>query len=150
MDSHANKNSDFPGRSLLTSVISTLGYPNGTEQSENAVGEHDAVRGSGVVDHEAPKTVMEELRGEEGLRTIKTQGNQGQGHDSGLKTKGVAHQEHLAERARLARSGEFEPHQTHEEMVAAHPDTAHELENLPSKEGGGVGRMVDETREKIV
>ncbi|GAA5988450.1 hypothetical protein JCM11641_005347 [Rhodosporidiobolus odoratus] len=132
-------------RDALSSTLESIAYPN-KEQAIATNPEMDAAHGSGLVNNEPPQGLWDELKGERGLENIKKQGNQGQGMDSGLKTKGVAHQEELAARSRLARSGAFEPHTTHERMVNAHPDIAGECQEPPSLAGGGVGKMVEENR----
>ncbi|GAA6034063.1 hypothetical protein JCM8097_000673 [Rhodosporidiobolus ruineniae] len=145
-EGHTNKN---PGggssiRDTLASFAESIAYPN---KDANQQDDHDAAHGSRLVNSDPPETLYDELHGEKGLRNIKVQGNQGQGHDSGLKRKGVEHQEQLAERSRLARAGEFEPHKKHADMVAAHPDTAHASDTPPpAGEVGGIGAQVEDQR----
>ncbi|GAA5820243.1 hypothetical protein JCM11251_005542 [Rhodosporidiobolus azoricus] len=141
-------------RDKLASFASSIAYPNLDEQARGTndehgrpAGEHDAAHGSRIVNHDVPETLYDKLHGDNGLRTIKTGGNQGQGHDSGLKRKGVEHQEQLAERSRIARAGEWEPHMKHDDLVAKHADIAHSSDDVPSaSEVGGVGAAADEQR----
>ncbi|BGP16303.1 hypothetical protein JCM10213v2_004305 [Rhodosporidiobolus nylandii] len=142
------KNASNPIKDTLVSAISAVGYPNMPEEASATAGglEKDAATGASLVNQEPPQTLYEKLHGDEGLQNIKTQGNQGQGHDSGLKAKGVQHQEELAERSRIARAGEWEPHAKHGALKGAHGDAATESQDPPSLAGGGVGKVVNEQK----
>ncbi|GAA6013815.1 hypothetical protein JCM10207_008202 [Rhodosporidiobolus poonsookiae] len=148
---HANKNPTSSIRDAVSSMAESIAYPNKDEKL--GFGEHDAAHGASLVEHNAPEGVWETLHGEDGLRQLKSQGNQGQGHDSGLKRKGVEHQEQLAERTRLAREGLFEPHMKHDAMINLddeHRDVAQgsqlNLDGPPSAEEGGLGKQVNEQK----
>jgi hypothetical protein len=71
-----SKNPDFPGRDFLASVVNAVAYPGLNEKAREGApyGEHDAAHGAGVVEHAPPQSLMEELHGEAGLRTIKQGG----------------------------------------------------------------------------
>ncbi|GAA5918080.1 hypothetical protein JCM6882_004983 [Rhodosporidiobolus microsporus] len=138
-------------RDTVASFAESIAYPNKDEKTSvednTAYGEHDAAHGSRLVNHDQPEGLWDKLRGESGLRNMKVQGNQGQGHDEGLKRKGVEHQEQLAERSRIARAGEWEPHVKHSELVERHADIAHGSDDPPSaSEGQSVGSVANDQR----
>ncbi|GAA5824718.1 hypothetical protein JCM3770_003080 [Rhodotorula araucariae] len=98
----------------IKSMAEAVAWPN--KEEELGKGEHDAAVGA-TASHDPPEGLWDELHGDAGLRTIKTHGNMGEGHGSGLQTKAVNHQEELAARTRLQREGLFEPHLKHDELV---------------------------------
>lgn len=98
-------------------------------------------------------TRADQLRGENGLRNMKTQGNIGQGHDTGLKQKAVNHQEELAERSRLHREGLFEPHMKHEDLVNKsdrHREVARGLSTLGGGDGESGASATGQSDERLV
>ncbi|GAA5840256.1 hypothetical protein JCM9279_002326 [Rhodotorula babjevae] len=98
----------------IKSVVSDVAYPN--RESETGRDDHDAAVGA-TASHDAPDGLMDALHGDNGVKTIRTHGNIGEGSGEGLQKKAVAHQEEMAERSRLRNEGLFESHVKHDKLV---------------------------------
>ncbi|GAA5939296.1 uncharacterized protein JCM15063_004479 [Sporobolomyces koalae] len=143
----------------LAGFAQSIAYPNMDQNLGHH--EHDAAHGAALVDHEPASGVWDRLHGENTLRQIRSQGDCGDGMEDGLKRKAVAHQEHLAERTRLAREGLFEPHTSHDvltNMSDEHRNVASGSKVFggpaetsaaisESLKGGGMGKQVLENQK---